>query len=1546
MYPVIASLCHQSQTERNYRISIWLQVLKLVVICLVATQTLAAEDHTSHSSVQTPSPVRRPNEHLEPPPPPSSRAATPTTQRRASTRLSSIRISGPHRPPVLPGNVRHGFPPPTGNGPQIHAKSNRTISANLASVRHGKPSGNIPPLSSADRHRLGSSGKGEFSTSTAERNSRWFFSSDDSEVREERKTGVIEVLRPPPPPSSSLSFPPNYNLVQSAVGLTASGTHHQPSVLQYGAPPHHKSKTRECNPCNKVPWIPMIRTHGDVQLEGLSHAVNGHAPVSNTYLPPAPISSQYDSPSIGSLPLQSHDTGYGAPLPAPHLPGDQYGPPPPSGSTVDQYAGLPLSSVHPAAEYGPPPPLSQHIHTEHKPPPIQASQHPGNEYGPPQKPEGEYGPPPPPSQDIHLEYKPPPLPASLYQGNNFGQVPPPNLKETGYLPPPLPEPPRTEYVPPPRPPQSGYNPLPPPPDQYGPPQQDTIKEPTSPHLAPSYLPAPPLYEPEPFNGGPQSAVSQYPLGINNGINNGQIYNQNSGNSYGENGSGGGSGHSEIDVVQSVSLIDSHPVESQHPVTSGLHDAGYTGVSSIHLVPFVSTTPKTNTGEWHKEEAARLPNNQFHLPSEENYQQQGHNYHLNNASSKNLTNEASGLEVIPSVQVADYLSSVEYPLQIVQSPYIDVTENPDHRVKQINEQQTYDIHPPAHPSSYGGDEVIIGKTNLAASNLNKSNSYSYNSVGFNTQNNVSDIQDQKQQQSAIHETSSGEHFNEGPVSLNKSPTSGVVNSFVDNTYLATDNQIKHITEDVNILRGHGENQAPFLTKENGSVFDIQPSIQTSAEGNSLIHQINNAFQSHTDSTTVSPLQNTYKQLQNSDYILFQNFPQPPLSYLPADVLKQQLPPPTKLHSTLQKNPYLPPFPSQSQTFTQSTSPLPTRPFEHALKLEAPALFLNPPPKGNGQYSTVTSSPLHGYSFWTAEPRPPSSSLSPLNNGNLWESEETKTPLKMSQENIIAAFAEAAGLLPPPPSLSETSNQSNKKTKQIQIIVPYTSSKDLMHFKIQDTNKSIFDTTGWLPITSNEDIKKQQGRKAPPLNLNCSDDEESWRHECKISSSLSEQEQNDYHQHQESRTVTATAPPVQGVKEVTKAYPQKSYSEIQHIFATNIRDLLRGEEDAKRVPDSITLQRLQKNIDEWTALEYSKRKDAATFNKTRNTDGGKKSTAAPMASGTQLQHLLVPSKKIPDEYLTTTPTLFDDVTSTDNSIATAIPSFKSSRSTTTTTSTTTSSTTAIPESTISTTTLHSSFNNYGFSGSYQRTVSFGNNKNSESHSKENINQDVPLNHQRKGENQKWKNIASNYIIPEVVSATTKKTTILTTAPPITTSPSNEQVVTDIYANTGHTTWDQIPISISPITNEKVYVVTPMANWTPDFTTPTPYLTSPYSTNTHSTSINDVFPFRNGPPSVQKLLASVPLSFKSPRFIVRPTPGATVQRLYTVTSVDDDDDDESWNNLKTTTVEPAKLNELDGNTGKLSNKLGPDRVKMECANMLLVQCKTRASTVDFVY
>jgi hypothetical protein len=991
-------------------------------------------------------------------------------------------------------------------------------------------------------------------------------------------------------------------------------------------------------------------------------------------------------------------------------------------------------------------------------------------------------------------------------------------------------------------------PQPPPVEQYGAPHHDAIKQLSLPQLAPVYLPVPPVYEPEWFKLQSHSVPSP-DSGSNNAFNHGQNFHSTAHSSDGP-GHGVEGSQSDIDVVQSMSLIeDSHPVASQHPASSSSHDESLPDEFSSHSVP----------------NASHLINSEFNLPSGLNYQPPDDKHQLKNIPQKNETQEL-GLEIIPSVQVTDYLSSVEYPVQIVQSPYIDVTAPPHHDVRHNTEQQNYDNHSPAHPSSfYGEGEVVIGKPVLAASKLNNTNTKtSYSTVDANNQNNVSDVHDQKQQQSVIHETNILENSNKGPPILDQSPSSAVKPSSPDNAYLASDNQLKHPAESINVLGEYGIKQEPSLKE--GDIpadFQIQPSVQTSAEGNSLIHQINNAFHSDIGPTTTPPTQNKFQSSYSSGYVLFQNFPEPPLSSLPADVLKQKLPAPIPFQSTFRQNPYLPP-----QTATN--------PFEHALSLETSASFLSPPPKDNGEYSTVTNTPIPEYTFWTPTSRPHPISLSPAKKGTPWGSETTQKPFKQYNQDVIAAFAEAAGLLPPPPSLPQSLNQSNKKTKQIQIIVPYTSSKELMQFKVQDTSKPIFDTTGWSPVTRGEDVKLQ-GRKAPSLQVNCSDDEGFWK-QCKNITSLPWQEQSDYHQHQESRTVEATAPVAQTDKEITQPYPYRNNSEIQHIFAANIRDVLGGEEEVE-APDYITLQRLQKHIDEWTALEYSKWKDPDGFNATRNTDGGRKSTAAPTSSGTLFQRLLVPSKKIPEEYLTTTPSLFDDVTSTENSVATVVPSFENSRSSTT----------------ISTT--------EPYFGSQTRIASSG-----ERNYTPKLNHDIPFNHQRKGENYKWKIIESNHIIPEALAVTTKENPGATVAPPTTATPLSEEVT-----DTQRTTWDQIPLSISPVTNEKVYVVTPMSNWVPDTTTtPTPYQTPPYSAKTRSTSINDVFPFRNGPPSAQKLVASAPFSFKSPRFVIRPTPAMNVHRSYTLALMEDSDD---WSGVKTSNKRPVRLNKIDGNAGKIN-------------------------------
>ncbi|KAJ9587662.1 hypothetical protein L9F63_018914 [Diploptera punctata] len=441
---------------------------------------------------------------------------------------------------------------------------------------------------------------------------------------------------------------------------------------------------------------------------------------------------------------------------------------------------------------------------------------------------------------------------------------------------------------------------------------------------------------------------------------------------------------------------------------------------------------------------------------------------------------------------------------------------------------------------------------------------------------------------------------------------------------------------------------------------------------------------------------------------------------------------------------------------------------------------------------------------------------------------------------------------------------------------------MQFNTQEQNKPIFDSTGWLPITG-DDILKQQGRKVPPPLVNCSDISQSWQQICQKDSW---RQQEDYHQNQESRTVTSTIPHTQSLKQVTQGYPEKNYNELQHILASNIRNLLLGEEDSKSAHDSVTLQRLQKNIDEWTALEYSKR------NKTKYNADTKKGLTATTLADISHQHFLIPSKKIPEEYLTTTPLTYDDGPQTENHIATAIPSFNKIKNTPLSSTKSNSFATLSPFQDFEAAASHSHTVRTVTSTSFETNIR----KAKDNHKSE----IVPSNHQSKSDNNRWNFIESNFIIPEAKTTITEALTEVTnftyypttTATPDTTIPTTTtEAVTDIYSNMGHTTWDQIPLSISPITNEKVYVVTPVTTWRPE--------------PTKSTSINDVFPFRNGPPTPQKLIASPQFSFKSPRFIVRPTPGTTIQRMFTVNSNEEED---SLNSIKRTR-EPIKSNKIDG-------------------------------------
>lgn len=98
-----------------------------------------------------------------------------------------------------------------------------------------------------------------------------------------------------------------------------------------------------------------------------------------------------------------------------------------------------------------------------------------------------------------------------------------------------------------------------------------------------------------------------------------------------------------------------------------------------------------------------------------------------------------------------------------------------------------------------------------------------------------------------------------------------------------------------------------------------------------------------------------------------------------------------------------------------------------------------------------------------------------------------------------------------------------------------------------------------------------------------------------------------------------------------------NQVQHILAANIRDLLSKEMEAPK--QNI---RLQKNIDNWTALEYSNHK---IVGKKHPGDLISHAQAVTSIPGTSISHLLLPSKKIPEGYFTTALTpKFDEPTTT--------------------------------------------------------------------------------------------------------------------------------------------------------------------------------------------------------------------------------------------------------------------------------------------------------------
>lgn len=148
-------------------------------------------------------------------------------------------------------------------------------------------------------------------------------------------------------------------------------------------------------------------------------------------------------------------------------------------------------------------------------------------------------------------------------------------------------------------------------------------------------------------------------------------------------------------------------------------------------------------------------------------------------------------------------------------------------------------------------------------------------------------------------------------------------------------------------------------------------------------------------------------------------------------------------------------------------------------------------------------------------------SPQNDYSLWStSSQFSNPSTVQPELSQTTFHH-----PIDPAIS-----SEKKPKQIQIIIPYTTKNHPSPFrrnKVQTFDKS----SGW----SNH---------------------------------------NDYHESQESKIVTAT---------VTQPPPKRTTKYLTKILASNLRELLKKEKNSNYTP--VDISKLQKNIDVWTEQEFS-------------------------------------------------------------------------------------------------------------------------------------------------------------------------------------------------------------------------------------------------------------------------------------------------------------------------------------------------------------------------
>lgn len=896
-------------------------------------------------------------------------------------------------------------------------------------------------------------------------------------------------------------------------------------------PPQTNDKKKDCNPCNKEPWIPVVSNYGsktligfvppsDLGNNGKPNTVYG-APPSN-FQPPA----VYGTPNI----TPSKPTGtYGSPLP----PSTQYGPPappptkygPPSSINVPSRSpSIKVPSGSPSVNYGPPVPSNSYgspsgSSSKFRPPPGHSNYGPPSsspdKYGPPIQPPSKYGPPRPPSK-----YGPPLIPnrpsfgphSSKYRPFHptFSSLPPgkygpPDV--TNLQPPPTHES-SVEKLPstikfeshisgPQASPSAfmGPPPLVPPirPNKYGPPK---IYGPPS-HTADNNLEfIPPSLGPPSNYGGQDASHSSFAEAViptrNYGPKNNQYHTPNNPSLQ------KGSEFPKTNPIQfsTNEYLQPPPVSSIGPQTFSIPVSNNPGQKNIHLSQGKKNQPITNsygtpilnpdqlkiTSEEYLPPPDELPlstgpddardtlnvlpisqqissyqnghlepipfpnmsptfilpihnarpfrgrENKFYTapPVTDNVPLQGSNVEVQVGKSgghiKNILQE-DNVEVIKSVPVVDYLSTVEYPATVVQSPIIDLVVDDD----KLN-----------YPTESNEDNY---KVNLSENPI------------------IVDGEEHRQEASNTH-TSVTTHNDTKIFSNNFQPNS---NNIVNIT------PVHKLPNNENIIISPSIEQFINTTVTRTSV-KIEPSVQTELDKENTF---NNAF---------------------TNQLLNQNYNTPPKPFAPPDSNI------INLHEQKPEN-----------------------------KINQNARDTN---------NALFTPPTMDYSNWNPSVGQISTSLEQI----------------------------STSMVPPPPQNTWISTQNfvpftTKKPKQIQIIVPYTSNSQIKPLQGNDWRQKETNLHGRKVSSTTLPTKSPYN---PPLSLFTklpTSEESQWLKYID-------------HNFQESQTNL------------------KSSQTISPL--TNIKDFFQDSNvnvgNTQHLPFDIL--KLQKNIDVWTEQEYNKMKSSET------------------------------------------------------------------------------------------------------------------------------------------------------------------------------------------------------------------------------------------------------------------------------------------------------------------------------------------------------------------